>query len=171
MSEAKEATNFSSNYKEAKRCRAYECYQLLAASVTFSPSAMEELLAPIRERLPAASSPSVRAKLSQLLQHAARGVAANPSAGGAPLAEFLFGLLDGCVSREEAARARAKEAVGAATSVAAKDRAAPQSPEERGALHEHLLTEFGLTILQVGGAHGRLCAACQESFLFSLCLR
>jgi hypothetical protein len=33
-------------------------------------------------------------------------------------------------------------------SPASTDKAAPQSPEERAALHEHLLTEFGLTILQ-----------------------
>lgn len=215
VAEAKEAANFASNYKEAKRCRAYEAYQLLAASVSFSPASMEGILAPVRERLPAASGPTVRAKLQQLLQHAARGVAANPTAGGEGLADFLSSLLLGCVKREEAARARAKEAVAAATSVAPKgasfwvgrggkgycirlrslkltlaglqglmtkgacayhftklckrltnsamtlprplatvnappraDRTAPQSAEERAALHEHLLIEFGLTVLQ-----------------------
>jgi hypothetical protein len=120
VSEAKEATNFSSNYKEAKKCRAYEAYQLLASSITFSPASMEQLLALVREKLPAASSPVIRGKLSQLLQHAARGVAANPTATGAELASFLGALLEGCVAREEAARARAKEAVAAANSVAAK---------------------------------------------------
>jgi hypothetical protein len=120
VSEAKEATNFASAYKEAKRCRAYEAYQLLAASVSFSPEAMEQLLSLVREKLPAASGPAVRGKLQQLLQHAARGVAANPSAGGAALAEFLRALLEGCVGREEAARARAKAAVTAANSVAPK---------------------------------------------------
>ncbi len=151
VSEAKAATNFSSAYKEAKKCRAYEAYQLLASSLSFSPEAMEQLLSLVREKLPAASSPTIRGKLQQLLQHAARGVAANPTASPAALSAFLAGLLGGCVAREEAARARAAEAVTAATSVAAKDKVAPQSAEERAALHEHLLTEFGLTVLQVRG--------------------
>jgi hypothetical protein len=120
VSEAKEASNFAAAYKEAKRCRAYEAYQLLAASVSFSPEAMEQLLSLVREKLPLASSPAVRGKLQQLLQHAARGVAGNPSAEGPALSEFLRALLDGCVAREEAARVRAKAAVAAATSVAPK---------------------------------------------------
>jgi len=120
VSEAKAATNFSAAYKEAKRCRAYECYQLLASSLSFSPEAMQQLLALVREKLPAASSPAVRGKLQQLLQHAARGVAANPSASAGALAAFLGELLEGCVGREEAARAKAKAAVAAANSVAPK---------------------------------------------------
>lgn len=120
VSEAKAALNFSSNYKEAKRCRAYEAYQLLASSISFTPDRMDELLSLVRDRLQAASSPTVRGKLQQLLQHAARGVAANPSAAPAPLAEFLRALLEGTVSREEAARARARAAVAAATAVAEK---------------------------------------------------
>ncbi len=36
VAEAKEATQFSSAYKEAKRCRAYESFQLLAAGCTFA---------------------------------------------------------------------------------------------------------------------------------------
>lgn len=150
IAEAKEAANFAAAYKEAKRCRAYEAYQLLASAVTFSPDSMEDLLLLVRARLASASSPAVRGKLQQLLQHAARGVAANATARGPELAAFVARLLEGTVSREEAARARAKAAVGAATSVAPKERAAAAaaSDEERAALHEHLLTEFGLTVLQ-----------------------
>ncbi len=77
IAEAKEATQFSSAYKEAKRCRAYDAYQLLAASVTFG-SHMEPLLALVRNRLAGAGSPAVRTKLAQLLVSAARGVANNP---------------------------------------------------------------------------------------------
>lgn len=35
MAAAKEATQFANNYKETKKCRANETYQLLAQSVTF----------------------------------------------------------------------------------------------------------------------------------------
>lgn len=35
VAEAKEITQFASGYKEAKRCRAYESYQLLASGCTF----------------------------------------------------------------------------------------------------------------------------------------
>ena len=33
--EAKEAANFAANYKEAKSCRAYDTYRLLASMITF----------------------------------------------------------------------------------------------------------------------------------------
>ncbi len=36
VSEAKEVTAFAAQYKEAKRCRANEAFQLLASAVTFS---------------------------------------------------------------------------------------------------------------------------------------
>ena len=35
VAEAKEAAEFAGAYKEAKKCRAYETYQLLAATATF----------------------------------------------------------------------------------------------------------------------------------------
>ena len=33
--DAKEAANFAANYKEAKSCRAYDTYRLLASMITF----------------------------------------------------------------------------------------------------------------------------------------
>jgi U3 small nucleolar RNA-associated protein 20 len=60
VSEAKEHSNFAAAYKEAKKCRAYEAYQLLAAGVTFGES-VELLLGLVRERLHEAGSPKVGA--------------------------------------------------------------------------------------------------------------
>lgn len=124
MSEAKEATAFASKHKEAKRCRANEAYQNLAAAVTFGSSSSDSnpfdaLLQLVRDKLPAAGSPSVRAKLEQLLAAAARGLAQNPSVQPQALAAWLGIQLDACLSVEEAARAKAKAAVGAAVSTAA----------------------------------------------------
>jgi hypothetical protein len=64
-----------------------------------------------RNHLHRASSPSIRNKLSQLLQHAARGVHANPTAGPTALAVWVHGALSGGLQREEAARERVKSDV------------------------------------------------------------
>lgn len=47
-------------------------------------------------------------------QHAARGVHANPTAKSGPLSAWAAAALEGGLGREEAARAKSKEAVGAA---------------------------------------------------------
>lgn len=76
--------------------RGYESYQLLAASITFATH-MDTLLSLVRDRLPSASAPSVRNKISSLLQYAARGVHANPTARPVPLAIWVHGALQVCV--------------------------------------------------------------------------
>jgi hypothetical protein len=50
--------------------------------------------AQVRKRLPEAGDPRVRNKLAALLQHAARGVAANPTAVPADLLLFCHGVLE-----------------------------------------------------------------------------
>jgi U3 small nucleolar RNA-associated protein 20 len=129
VSEAKEVTAFAGKYKEAKRCRAYEAYQHLAAAVSFDTQ-IEPLLALVREKLPSATSPSVRAKLEQLLAAAARGVGMNPSVTAEGLAVWLGQELDACLKVEEAARAKAKAAVGAATATGAA--AGKRTPKQQG---------------------------------------
>lgn len=47
----------------------------------------------VRDRLPEAGDPKIRNKLAALLQHAARGVAANPTAAPADLLLFCHGVL------------------------------------------------------------------------------
>ncbi|GIM17221.1 hypothetical protein Vretimale_19762, partial [Volvox reticuliferus] len=106
VSEAKEVTAFIVQYKEAKRCRANESYQLLASGITFSTH-MKLLMTLVTDRLHLAGQPSVRAKLVQLLQFAARGIRANPTAGPKQIMALVVGIMDGCLTREEAARARA----------------------------------------------------------------
>ncbi|KAL6760906.1 armadillo-type protein [Haematococcus lacustris] len=176
---AKEVAQFANNYKEAKKVRAYESYMLLAVSITFSTH-MEPLLLLVRHHLPSASSPSVRNKLSQLLQHAARGLHANPTARAQPLAVWVHATLSGGLAREEAARAQAKAAVEAAmgpvaglgkrNQVAAvgsvlqatvsqsgkAKKGAARSEEEQAALHEYLVVDFALQLLYSGMKHGAL---------------
>ncbi|GFR52618.1 hypothetical protein Agub_g15134, partial [Astrephomene gubernaculifera] len=115
VSEAKEVSAFASQHKEAKRCRANEAFQLLASGITFS-SHMRPLLTVVTDRLHLAGHPTTRAKLTQLLQFAARGVRANPTAGPKQIMTFVVGVMEGCLTREEAARERAKAAVGPAGS-------------------------------------------------------
>lgn len=45
--DAKEAANFAANYKEAKSCRAYDTYRLLASMITFR-SHMRILMSTVR---------------------------------------------------------------------------------------------------------------------------
>jgi len=114
VAEAKEVAAFAGKYKEAKRCRAYEAYQNLAAALTF-PAHLDLLLRLVRDKLPAATSPTVRSKLERLLMAASRGLGYNPSVTGEGLATWIRVQLDACLRVEEAARARVKAAVGAAT--------------------------------------------------------
>lgn len=66
------------------------------------------------DKLPVASSPTVRSKLSQLLSFAARGVLSNPTATPHDMLSFIYATLDDCLEREEAAREHAEAIVGAA---------------------------------------------------------
>jgi hypothetical protein len=128
---AKDVAAFAGKYKEAKRCRAYEAYAHLAAAVTFTPptsssrssssssSAFDQLLQLVREKLPAAGSPTTRAKLEQLLTAAARGLSSNPSVTAETLAAWIGVQLDQTLRVEEAARAKALGPVGAAVSTTA----------------------------------------------------
>ena len=74
--------------------------------------------AQVSERLPEAGSPGVRAKLVALLQAAARGIGANPTAAPADVLLFVHGVLETGMAAEEDAALRARaaaEAVGQAT--------------------------------------------------------
>lgn len=68
----------------------------------------------VSERLSAASSPAVRAKLQALLQAAIQGIAANPTVTAADLFVFAHGAMDAGLAAEEAARAAAAAAAEAA---------------------------------------------------------
>ncbi len=159
---------FASQYKEAKRCRANEAFQLLASGVTLATHA-RQLLSPVTSRLHLAASPTLRAKLQQLLVFAARGLRTNPTAGPKQVLELAVGLMEGCLAREEAARARAKEAAGpaagaaaglgpAAAAVAAAARR-EAGEGERAALHESLVLEFCLHLLSGSLRRGVLAGA------------
>ncbi|KAG2487780.1 hypothetical protein HYH03_013624 [Edaphochlamys debaryana] len=174
VAEAKEVGAFAGQYKEAKRCRAYEAYQLLAQGVTLRTHA-RMLLSSVTDRLHQAGQPSVRAKLVRLLQFAARGLRTNPTAGPKQVMELVVGVMEGCLTREEAARAAAKAAVGPARSAvaaglspgaAAAARAAAAAAGDgaagRATLHETLVLEFCLTLLLASVRRGVLAGRSPE---------
>ncbi|PRW58885.1 small subunit processome component 20-like protein [Chlorella sorokiniana] len=144
VAEAKEAVEFAGAYKEAKKCRAYETYQLLAGLITFGERAAE-LLTTVQSRLGEASQPKTRTKLAQLLQHAARGVLGNPTATAEDICMFFFATADSGLAAEEAARDKAKAAAGAAVPTG---KGGDDGGERAAALHQHLLVEFALSLLQ-----------------------
>jgi hypothetical protein len=125
-----------------------------------------------------ARAPQVRAKLTQLLQFAARGVQQNPTAGGDALLLYVHHALSEGLAAEEAARERAKQAAGPAALVpgsrapgtqrvsAAEIADGQAQREERQAqaagLHQHLLIEFSLSLLNAGIKKGPLAGRSPE---------
>lgn len=100
-------------YREAKKCKAYDMYHLLARMVSFRAN-IGQLLGPVRTHLSEASQPKVYNKLSSLLQHASRGIMANPTAQPQDLMVFVHGVLEGGLAQEEAAREAAESEATAA---------------------------------------------------------
>ena len=99
--------------REAKKCKAYDMYQLLARLITFRDS-IGKLLAPVRTHLADASQPKVYNKLTVLLQHASRGIQANQTANPQDLMTLIHGVLEGGLAQEEAAREAAEAEATAA---------------------------------------------------------
>lgn len=99
--------------REAKKCKAYDMYQLLACMVTFRAN-IGQLLGSVSTHLPDASQPKVYNKLSSLLQHASRGILANPTAQPQDLMVFVHGVLEGGLAQQEAAREAAEAEATAA---------------------------------------------------------
>jgi hypothetical protein len=189
---AKDVAAFAGKYKEAKRCRAYEAYQHLAAAVSFDSSGsstFDTLLQLVRDKLMSAGSPTVRTKLEQLLTAAARGLAQNPSVTSQSLAAWIGAQLDVCLRVEEAARAKAQGPVGAAVSTAAAGAgrkpavaaAAATTPEADsvegeeaaaaaaaaaaagdGSAHLYLLSHFCVNVLNGNVKKGLLSGSSQE---------
>ena len=88
-------------------------YQLLARMITFRAN-IGQLLGSVRTHLAEASQPKVYNKLSSLLQHASRGILANPTAQPQDLMIFVHGVLEGGLAQEEAAREAAEAEATAA---------------------------------------------------------
>lgn len=178
---AKDVAAFAGKYKEAKRCRAYEAYQHLAASVSFDSSGsstFDSLLQLVRDKLASAGSPTVRTKLEQLLTAAARGLAQNPSVTAQTLAAWIGVQLDVCLRVEEVARAKAQGPVGAAVSAAATAAAAVAAADTvegeeaaaaaaaaaagDGSAHLYLLSHFCVNVLSSSLKKGLLSGSSRE---------
>ncbi|KAL0035339.1 hypothetical protein WJX77_001780 [Trebouxia sp. C0004] len=152
IADAKEADAFAAKYREAKKCKAYDMYQLLARMITFRQN-IGQLLAAVRKHLPDASQPKVYNKLSVLLQHASRGIHANATASPQDLMIFIHGVLDGGLAGEEAAREAAQAEAIAAVHTSSQD-ALPEA--EQTGQHDYMLVDFALGLLHTGLKKGNL---------------
>ena len=92
-------------------------FQLMARMITFQTH-ISQLLAPVRTHLADASQPKVYNQLANLLQHASRGISANPTATPQDVMVFIHGVLEGGLAQEEAARQLAEAEATAAVHVA-----------------------------------------------------
>jgi hypothetical protein len=81
------------------------------------PRSTPSLTTTDRDKLPSASVPSVRNKLSQLLQFAARGIRENPTASAEDLMVWVHTALTEGLRQEESAREEATGVIGAAEKV------------------------------------------------------
>ncbi|KAI8107974.1 hypothetical protein M9434_006006 [Picochlorum sp. BPE23] len=133
IADAKEASAFSSSYKESKRCKAYESYRILASLIRVEDT-LPRLLEIVWERLPMASTPKLRSKISLLLQHASKGVVENPSATNDNVSEMVYGLLAPVVEEEEARRRLANTELGGGVKAGGQE-----------GLHNHMLAEFAVS--------------------------
>ncbi|KAL0018407.1 hypothetical protein WJX79_009395 [Trebouxia sp. C0005] len=152
IADAKEADAFAAKYREAKKCKAYDMYQLLARMITFRQN-IGQLLAAVCKHLPDASQPKVYNKLSVLLQHASRGIHANATASPQDLMIFIHGVLDGGLAGEETAREAAQAEATAAVHTSSQD-ALPEA--EQTGQHDHMLVDFALGLLHTGLKKGNL---------------
>lgn len=152
--DAKEETAFSRKHKEAQSQRAYMTYELLARLTTFSTHA-ELLLLPVRERLPDASAPRTRNILTTLLQHAARGIAANTAATSADVLMYAYRQLKRSLAAEAARKALEAVPQFAGGGGAGPAAGGPEPPAVGGP-HEELVTEFALSVLLQHARRGRL---------------
>jgi hypothetical protein len=137
--EQKAAAAYAAKHREVKAQKGFATYELLARLVS-PDTQLEALLLPVRERLPGAAAPQLRGQLTLLLQHAARGLAANPRASLADACLFAFRQL-----RRSAAADAAQKALEASVEYAAA--ATPPQPPAEWQPHEELVTEFALAAL------------------------
>ena len=102
IADAKEASEFSSSYKESKRCKANDTFLLLSTVIDLEAS-LADILDIVWERLPMASNPKLRSKLGLLLQYASKGICDNESVSFGSLSEMCYGVLHR-VAQEDALR-------------------------------------------------------------------
>jgi len=174
VADAKEVSAFAANYKETKKCKAYETYELLASCINFEKSA-SMLLEPVRRHMADASSPKVKSKLSQLLQAAVKGLLVNPTVTPTDLCMFFYATTNAGLTAEEATRAATNARAQAATAAGndihgdapiysvhggkkhlrqQQQKEEERVQQERAALHQPLLIEFSLALLQGGMKKG-----------------
>ncbi|KAK9863125.1 hypothetical protein WJX84_001609, partial [Apatococcus fuscideae] len=161
--EARDAGVYSGQYREAKKNRAFDTYLLLARHITFRTH-VASLLAPVRARLAEGPGPRARKQLENLLQHAVRGIAANPTATLEDLLVFVHGTLQHGLAQE----ARSVEVSQAAASLDDPDDATAGAGRPR-VVEEPLMMDMALQlllgVLKKGLSHGPHAPADSQALL------
>ena len=139
IAEAKEAAEFSSSYKESKRCKANDSFEILAGIISIEDS-LPRLLEPVRSRLSSSSSPKNRSKIQLLLHHASRGIVSNPTASPKSIIEMVYGVLEPIARSEE-------QVQGSLYSETDGGDMALKVHQERDTIGNHLLAEFAVLTL------------------------
>lgn len=138
IAEAKEAKQFSSSYKEAKRCKAYDSFEILASLIDIERS-LPRLLESIWERLELASQHKMRVKLSRMLQHASKGIIMNKTATSKSISEMFYGIVKPILTSDEEIRKLQKA-----------DRSAQDEDNESQKstpLQSYMMVEFAISTL------------------------
>lgn len=152
VADAKEVKQFTANYREAKKCRAYDTCYLLMKTVSFDPCA-DSFVEFIRERLELCTNPKLRNRLSDLLVYLAKGVLDNRSAKLPDLMLFIHEIISAGMTMEEEAISKAEASAGMAGM--SKLAMQPKEMTTVSARYEPLLVEFALKLLHNGLKKGQ----------------
>lgn len=168
--------------KEAKRCRSFESYELLAKMVSFEIG-LPMVLSLARHHLPDADVPALRTKVENLLLHAGRGILANPTASVKDLMIILYEEMVASLERAESVAVKATAEVEAAHSkemravksgvkpvVLKRGLLAPATPASamRASRGDHMILEMCLVVLHSSLKKGELGARIKSPEVLSL---
>lgn len=152
VADAKEVKQFTANYREAKKCRAYDTCYLLMKTVSFDPCA-DSFVEFIRERLELCIHPKLRNRLSNLLVYLGKGALENKSAKISDLMLFIYDLVSSGMTVEEEALSKAEARAGMAGM--SKLALQPEEVTTVSTRYEPLVVEFALKLLHGGLKKGQ----------------
>ncbi|CAL0335754.1 unnamed protein product [Lupinus luteus] len=95
VAEEKEVENIASKKKERRTNKSFESLKLVAQNVTFKTMTGSDpkLLELVKDHLQKHITPSVKAKLENILHHIGAGIESNPSVDHTDLFTFIYGII------------------------------------------------------------------------------
>ncbi|TPX33347.1 hypothetical protein SmJEL517_g03788 [Synchytrium microbalum] len=142
-SEERDAEEFKTKMRETKNTKSFHSFELIASNM--GPSAMQDLLSPIKELLLDVSSINIKNKIVEILKRVSGGLTTNTSFSPVNVLGILKSLIEENLRLTEAVGV--KKHLGIVDEHAAKDMSQAIT---RLSENSHVLVEFGLNLLLSG---------------------